>query len=196
MRRITILILIILALALAPAARAAEPPGEPWTGQVVRVIDGDTVVVKPADGGKPAHVRLWGANCPEITWPAGQAAASAARKLMMNQAVVITPMGRSYKRIVGKILLPDGRDAAEEMIRLGWAKWSRKYAPAETKYQAAEAEAEAAGRGMWACLNSDAQFLKRARDDLETMRLLARVRLRWEAADILARASPARFDRD
>ena len=37
-----------------------------WFGVVTYVIDGDTVKVRPSNGGKPISIRIEGINAPEI----------------------------------------------------------------------------------------------------------------------------------
>jgi len=42
---------------------AAEPLA--WNGVGSRIIDGDSIEVKPDDTGEPVKIRLYGINCPE-----------------------------------------------------------------------------------------------------------------------------------
>ena len=55
-----------------------------------------------------------------------------------------------YGRVVGEVLLPDGRSLNQELVKAGMAWWYRPYAPNDTTLALLEAEARAAKRGLWA----------------------------------------------
>lgn len=54
-----------------------------------------------------------------------------------------------HKRTVAEIILPDGRNPNQEIIRAGLAWWYRQYARRETVLQDLEQDARAAKRGLW-----------------------------------------------
>lgn len=54
-----------------------------------------------------------------------------------------------YGRLVGEVLLPDGRNLNHELVRAGMAWWYRRYAQEDTTLAQLEAEARAARRGLW-----------------------------------------------
>ena len=54
-----------------------------------------------------------------------------------------------YKRTVGEVMLPDGRNLNQELVRAGLAWWYQKYARRETVLRDLEQEARAAKRGLW-----------------------------------------------
>lgn len=54
-----------------------------------------------------------------------------------------------YGRVVGEVLLPDGRSLNRELVRAGLAWWYRQYAPTDTLLAQLEAEARAAHQGLW-----------------------------------------------
>ena len=85
---------------------------------VARVTDGDTFRLM----GVERAIRVWGLDAPERKEPAGPAATAAMRDLITNQTLTceIKYIDR-YDRFVGQCFLPDGRDIAAEMIRLGVA---------------------------------------------------------------------------
>ncbi|UUZ74275.1 hypothetical protein LP415_04805 [Polaromonas sp. P1(28)-8] len=58
-------------LACCGPARASAPAQAMWVGVVTYVVDGDTVWVRPADGGKPVSVRVDGIDAPR-NLPAGR----------------------------------------------------------------------------------------------------------------------------
>jgi len=99
-----------------------------FTGKVVGISDGDTIRVLRA--GKAVKVRLYGIDTPEKA----QAFGTQARKFTSDFAfqrdvtVEIRATDR-YGRLVGEVLLPDGRSLNQELVRAGLAWWYRPYAP-------------------------------------------------------------------
>ena len=53
-----------------------------------------------------------------------------------------------YKRIVGEVILPDGKNLNQELVNAGLAWWYRKYSNDETLGELEE-EARKAKRGLW-----------------------------------------------
>ena len=54
-----------------------------------------------------------------------------------------------YKRIVAEIILPDGRNLNQELVRAGW-RGGTGSSPSATVLPVLEQEARAARRGLWA----------------------------------------------
>jgi micrococcal nuclease len=55
-----------------------------------------------------------------------------------------------YGRLVGDVLLPDGRSLNQELVKAGMAWWYRQYTPNDTTLAQLEAEARTAKHGLWA----------------------------------------------
>ena len=135
---------------LAAAVFAAQE-----TVEIRYVIDGDTVVLT---GGR--HVRLIGINAPELGKDgasdqprATEARARLAALVEKRRATLIFEREREdhYGRWLAHVLLPDGRDAEETLLREGLA-WAVAVPPDVGRlatYLAAENEARAARRGVW-----------------------------------------------
>jgi endonuclease YncB( thermonuclease family) len=51
---------------------------------------------------------------------------------MVAPAEVVIHATDRYGRLVGEVLLPDGRSLNRELIRAGLAWWYRSYAPKDT----------------------------------------------------------------
>ena len=87
------------------------------------VIDGDTIVINNI------RLRLAGIDAPELDHPWGQRSKWALVQLCKGQTVTarIKPE-LSYDRMVAECFLPDGRDLAAELVRIGlaldWPKFS------------------------------------------------------------------------
>ena len=100
------------------------------------VIDGDTIVIDKL------HIRLAGIDAPELDHPFGQQSKWAMVALCKGQTVTarIKPE-LSYDRLVGECFLPDGRDLAAELVKVGlaldWPKFSggkyRSLEPADAR---------------------------------------------------------------
>lgn len=87
------------------------------------VIDGDTIAIDKL------HIRLAGIDAPELDHPWGRQSKWALVALCKGQTVTarIKPE-MSYDRVVGECFLPDGRDLAAELVKVGlaldWPKFS------------------------------------------------------------------------
>ncbi len=162
--------LLWLAACGAPAVAAAGGPAGPRAaripagdaGTVVDVTDGDTLSVR-LDGEARAHaVRLIGVDTPESTHPhrpkefLALEAKELTRSLAAGQRVVLVtdPLGQAqdhFGRILRYVYLPDGRLLNAELIRqgLGFA-FTRYPFRKEAAFRRHEAQAKAAGLGLWA----------------------------------------------
>lgn len=135
-----------LAVALAsPHALARELAGE------AQVIDGDTLEVAGE------RVRLYGIDAQETDqictdgegrpWACGVAAGEALRALTQGREVVCVVTGRDrYKRALA-LCQANGEDLGARLVRDGLALAYRRYSGL---YLTPEADARAAGRGLWA----------------------------------------------
>jgi micrococcal nuclease len=86
-----------------------------FTSTVLSVSDGDTVTVLVND--KPERVRLSGIDCPEGDQPFGSQATQLTKQLALEKAVTVTDFGRDkYHRLLGEIVLPDGRMLNRELV--------------------------------------------------------------------------------
>lgn len=100
-----------------------------YAATVERIIDGDTWVLDidlGFDTHTIQHVRLRGADCPELNTDAGQAARKFVTDLLAQYAdglVVQTQKipERSFARFVADVWLPDGRSLADVLVAAGQA---------------------------------------------------------------------------
>lgn len=142
---ITCRILVAAAWLLrGPGALAAGDA--PYAALCIDVVDGDTLEVVRAE--ERITIRLFGVDAPEWEQPFGREAARAARRLLDDRRVIVEPrdvdrLGRTVARVrVG------GKDAGLELVRAGMA-WHFTRFSSERALSEAEAEARAAGRGLW-----------------------------------------------
>lgn len=130
--------------------------------EVARVVDGDTIDLRVADGDKATtRVRLWGVDTPELAKgkakpaePWAEAAADYTRQRVTGRQVVVSlqsqrPRGR-YGRLLVYLELPDGGVLNDELIAQGLSphdgRWGHDRAEA---YDALQREARRSGRGLW-----------------------------------------------
>jgi micrococcal nuclease len=122
-------------------------------GRVVRVIDGDTVVVLDANRTQ-YRIRLAGIDAPERKQPFGQRSKQYLASQIAGQDVAINwDKYDRYHRIVGKIIY-DGQHVDLAMVRAGLAWWYRHYAHEQSAadrvlYEDAETKAKAERKGLW-----------------------------------------------
>ena len=141
----------VAALASSPGvppvvAQAFSPASGRFTGRVIGVLDGDSLLV--LRDGRQVEVRLYGVDAPER----GQAFGSVARRFLSNLVfgktvvVEVRDIDR-YKRSVSRLTV-DGADVSLDIIRAGFG-WHYTHYSSDARYAAAEQEARAARRGLW-----------------------------------------------
>ena len=143
-----------------PAATSDYQPKSPpatFSGRVVSVEDGDTIIVLD-DSNRAFKIRLAGIDAPEDGQAFGNRSKENLADEVFGKEVTIEWAKRDrYRRIVGKVLL-DGRDVCLEQVRGGMA-WHYKYYQAEQTpedrglYADAEDGARTARRGLWVDAN-------------------------------------------
>jgi len=122
---------------------------EEFTGKVVGLSDGDTLSV--LRDGKAVKVRLYGVDTPEKKQAFGTQARKFTGDLVFQQVVTVQIRATDrYGRLVGEVLLPDGRSLNQLLVQAGMAWWYQPYARKELLLAQLEAEARAAKRGLWA----------------------------------------------
>jgi endonuclease YncB( thermonuclease family) len=138
----------LLFLAALAHGRALE-----LEGRVVGVHDGDTVTL--LDGARVQHrIRIAGIDAPERGQPFGTAARESLAHLVYGKRVAAHCHKRDrYGRDVCALFV-EAQDVGLEQVRIGLAWWYRAYAREQSladraSYEAAEAEARSAGRGLW-----------------------------------------------
>lgn len=139
-----VLVLLLLLAGLAPAA-LAQAPGV-FTGRVVGVQDGDSLVV--LRDGRQAKVRLHGVDAPEGRQAFGSVCKRVLSNLVFGKTVGVRVVNIDrYKRSVARVTV-DGIDVGLEVIRAGCAWHYTQYSD-EAAYAAAEQDARRARRGLW-----------------------------------------------
>ncbi len=149
---------------LGTAAMAAPADARP--ARVIAVVDGDTIKVRLADGGRET-VRLVGIDTPESRRPntpvecgAKQAGAALNRLVARRDVTLVRDPTQDARDRYGRTLAyvdVGSRDAGEEMVRGGWAMPYVYEVPFERlgAYRAAESAAKRARAGVHGACASD-----------------------------------------
>lgn len=138
---------IVLILVVSALWQRWMPARGDFTGRVVGVSDGDTIEVMRA--GRAVRVRLQGVDCPESHQAYGTRAKQFTSELAFGKTVAVQVHGTDqYGRILGEVILPDGRSLNRELVRNGYAWWYRRYSD-DPVLQQLEEEARRERRGLW-----------------------------------------------
>ena len=133
---------LLLVLLVGPAV------ADEFKGRVVGVTDGDTIKVLHVN--QAETVRLVGVDAPEKRQPYGDRARRFTADLAFDRTVTVVTSGRDRNgRLLGEVVLPDGRSLNQELVRAGYAWWFRKYSRDVTLARLEE-EARQGRRGLWA----------------------------------------------
>jgi micrococcal nuclease len=126
----------------------STPSMADWTGQVVWIQDGDSLIIK--QGRKRLTVRLQGIDTPEKGQPYAEQAKRAAIRLAKNRTVrVLVREKDKYGRTIARVILPDGRNLSHIMVASGLA-WRHIYYAKDPALISLEAKARKEHRGLWA----------------------------------------------
>jgi micrococcal nuclease len=154
-----LLAVALLAVATRLVLAAPEPPcdgAEPTARTVVRVVDGDTIVLDHQE-----KVRLIGVDTPETVDPrkpvqyfGHEASAFTTQRLQGKQVHLAYDWQRTdkYRRTLAYVCL-EGELVNETIIREGYGVALTKYpfnADVMARFRAAEADARARRHGLWA----------------------------------------------
>ncbi len=144
MKGIQLLICAAL-LCLCGLARAEE-----FSGKVIAVIDGDTLLV--LRDGRPVKVRLAEIDAPEKAQPFGMAAQKSLSEMVKGEKVkVVSNAVDDYGRLVGHIYVGEF-NVNNEQVRRGMA-WEYSRFHSNKELMALQQEAQRAKRGLWAEAN-------------------------------------------
>jgi endonuclease YncB( thermonuclease family) len=142
-RRLFLSVVLSLIL-LSPTIAFAD-----FAGRVVGVTDGDTI--KVLHNGKAEKIRLHGIDCPEKAQPFGTKAKQFTSAMVFGKMVRVLTHGRDrYGRTVADVILPDGANINQALVKVGLAWWYRQYAPHDDTLRMLEDKARKDRLGLWA----------------------------------------------
>lgn len=138
--------LLLACLAVATLGSACQD-GDTFTGRVVGITDGDTLTV--LRDGRPERIRLAGIDAPEAGQPFARRARQHLASLAGGREATVQVQGTDrYGRLVARVVVGDV-DVGLEQVRQGLA-WHVTRDSRDARLAAAEREARAARRGLWA----------------------------------------------
>jgi endonuclease YncB( thermonuclease family) len=118
------------------------------TGTIVRIDDGDSVVVREAN--QPVRLRLDGVDAPEISQPFGSQSRDYLASLVLNKSVRVRVKGRAARGGESRARLElNGADVSALLLRDGMARYCSQHSE-DAALRQAESDARKAGRGLWA----------------------------------------------
>lgn len=113
--------LFLFTLSIASSIAQRQPIPAPFSGRVVRILDGDTYEVL-ASGNTLVRVRLMGIDAPEKNQAFGQRSKQTLGMLCGGQTVSVKPTGVDrYGRVLAYTFNRQGMNINAEMIRRGMA---------------------------------------------------------------------------
>lgn len=136
---------------------------------VVRVSDGDSLVVRDASGQR-SRIRLAGIDAPERSQPWSNVARLHLRSLVVGAPLWVEPLKLDrYDRLVVHARTEIGIDPAMAMLQAGLAWHFARYDPdlppsLRRSYALAQAAARQAGTGLWADANPEPPWEFRRRN--------------------------------
>ena len=137
------LLLPLAVLLTTPAAAVRR-----FEAQVVRVKDGDSLVVERKDVKRQAEIRMAGIDAPELAQPWGATARTAMRQLVMGMTVVIEVTDKDrYGRLVGRVF--QGRTYVNAAMTRSGNAWAFDRYLADDEIRKGQEEAQQAKRGIW-----------------------------------------------
>ena len=118
-----------------------------FTGKVVKITDGDTIVVL-IEGNQQVKIRLEGIDCPESNQDFGNKAKQAVSDLCFGKEVKIVKSGEDrYGRTLGFVFVGDV-NVNKELLKQGLA-WHYKQYNKDAELAALEQEARKKKIGLW-----------------------------------------------
>lgn len=140
--------LLVLGGWMAFLADATVATQEHFSARVVRVIDGDTLVIDREYKGA-SRIRVYGIDCPEKGEKWAKEATALTVQLVEDKRIGLDPHDLDrYGRLVAEVYV-DGENLSLALLSAGLARWYKKYAWTRTDFENAEEEAKSARRGIW-----------------------------------------------
>lgn len=120
---------------------------EEFTGKVIAVMDGDTLLVLRS--GHPLKVRLTEVDAPEKAQPYGAASQQSLAGMVMGKQIQVSSRAvDEYGRMVAMVRM-GGHNVNHEQVRRGMA-WEYSRFHNNRELMALQREAQQARRGLWA----------------------------------------------
>lgn len=134
--------LVFALLVICPALSWAD-----FVARVITVQEGDRLTIH--HDGLNEVIYLKDIDCPDLKQPYGKQAKRVVAAYVGNRDVVLRGLMRDKQgRVTAEVLLPDGRNVGQELLKEGLAWW-KKSASSDTGLEVLEELARAEGKGLW-----------------------------------------------
>jgi len=98
-----------------------------FQAKVIHIADGDTITVLN-DSNERIKIRLNGIDCPEKAQAYGNKVKQFTKELVHGERVIIKAHDTDrYGRTIADVILEDGRNLNQELVKAGLAWWYFKY---------------------------------------------------------------------
>ena len=161
-------VLIIFFLPLWVFLSSSSAYAASFHAKVIHITDGDTITVLN-DTNEHVKIRLKGIDCPEKAQAYGNKAKQFTKELVAGKTAIIQAYDQDkYGRTIGDVILEDGRNLSQELVKEGYAWWFFKYSDDE-QLGILEVKAKIAKVGLWADKNPVPPWIYRHRNELATL---------------------------
>jgi len=140
---------VILALCCSILRPGIAFCGEPFSGFVKKIIDGDSIIVYAKN--KTIEVRLYGIDCPEYDQPFAKKARNFVKSKINRKNIIVQPLYHdSYGRLVA-VISYDNTVLNEEIVDAGLAWVYTRYCRKHfcKSWKKLERSAKRLDRGIW-----------------------------------------------
>lgn len=126
-----------------------------WQGEVVKVLDGDTIEVLNCND-KVVRIHLYGVEAPRMSQYFGSQSAKYFSSLVKGRTVHVINVGRDVLGRMRSFVWVDGTSVNEEMVRAGYAWVSNPLglSPSCERWKGVQVAARESGSGLWNALDS------------------------------------------
>ena len=136
-----------------------------FQSKVIHIADGDTITVLN-ESNENVKIRLNGIDCPEKSQAYGNKAKQFTKVLVHKEIVVIQAYGTDrYGRTIADVILEDGRNLSQELVKARLAWWYYRYSNNRELGQL-ELDAKLAHVGLWKDKNAVPPWVFRKVKDL------------------------------
>ena len=142
-------ILLLCLLGLNCFAQKQSQPVTRFTGEVIKIVDGDTYDLLLEDH-TVKRIRMEGIDAPEKGMPYYKQSRDYLAALCFRKTVTVIQTGKDRNgRVIAQTILPSATELGWQMVNAGYAWHFKKYS---TSKQLARAEARARKKraGLWA----------------------------------------------
>jgi endonuclease YncB( thermonuclease family) len=127
---------------------AGNGVGEPFMGEFVDTVDGDTFLLKTAASTITIHIA--GVDAPEPAQAFGPEARKHLAELLKGKTVVVTPKSKEKDRVNAMVTLENGVNVGQCVLADGTAWYNDNEDPHNSESRSLMAHAMAAKKGLWA----------------------------------------------